>query len=1131
MKKTRELLKKNTSMYKLLVTMLFIVPVIAAIFISLKSSERTGAATTGTVTAASLFVRTGPGTTYDKLTVNGNTVMLSKGDYVAISYETNGWYYVTASYKGTKITGFVSAAYIATNGTIPTAAPSATPTPRTSVTKTPTPKPTATPTPRSQLTTEVVKEGFPLIGYVTAGRLNVRKGPGTENEKIDGIDKDQKVTVQEATKAKTGEYWYKISYKSGSLTKEGYVSAEYIAVDLASKATPTPTPTNKPENTPTPEATKAPEGPTPTPKISKEAVTEGFPYTGFCNTSGLNVRKGPGTSYERVTSITLNQYVTLLGYKLAADGKVWYEVTFAKNDVTYKGYASSTYISVVLPTPTPEPTATSTPVPTATPEVKETPTPTSTPAPEIEFVGEQIEKEDIEGLLFYSYSYTGIVNTYQLNMRDMPEATAATINTYPEGTKVLVLDRVLTGSTQWYKVAVKRNGIIDLGYLSAKYTKLVFTEEVYAYIIEDGVKLRNTTSSTSSFVKAGDGSIVALLSGTEVYVTAEENKGGQKWFKIKTPEGITGYILSTELEIFEGNMLVVTPTPTPTDTPTPTPTKVPGTESTPTPVPTQGGILGGTPTPVPTKPVFDAETGKQMYHYYVYEVLNGVATLSEQGLDYYFPAISMTAPIGYLFDHNEVFPETVTTGYSSFIKAHMLEQDETYYYYYVRDPNIAIQEEWNPEMTAEEFESYMDSQGFPETYKPYLREIHWKHPNWILTADRNGISWDDAIASENVAGRNLIPNSYNIAWKSLENGAYSWEKDQFIVYDGSSWVTASAGALAYFIDPRNWLNETNIFMFESLVYKPDYQTVEGVEALLVNTPFYHTSYSYVDSNGVYRTTTYAETFIVAAEYSGVSPYHLASRVRQEIVTSSTTVSDSATGTVSGYEGLYNFYNIGAYHSTVSGGAIKNGLKYARNGASNNDALNTGSLIPWTDPFRAIVGGAYVIGQNYINRGQDTIYLQKFNMTADNTFTHQYMANVVAPSSESKRMATAYTDLSTPVTFSIPVFENMPNENSPKPGEAYSPNNWLKSLIVYDNNGIEKSLAPEFSISVDQEYYVSVPLDCDYIQIVATPVSGKASVVGNGVVGLNYGMNTFIIQVIAEDGSNRNYILNIVRQEY
>ena len=1107
---------KTSFTIKAFAALLVMIPVMLMVFSHLKADSRASAATTGTVTASSLYVRTGPGTNYDKVTVDGSAVLLAKGDYVAISYESSGWYYITASYKGKKVTGYVSAAYIATAGNIPTGAPSATPTkaPTATPTKAASATKTPTPTPKSVLTTEVVKDGFPLTGYVTAGSLNVRDGAGTEKTRIDGIKSGQKVTITEALKAKSGEYWYHITYTVNGTQKTGYVSAAYVSVDVSSKVTPTPTPGSK--TTPTP----VPTGGT---KVTTDVMISGFPYTGYCTSSGLNIRKGPNISREKVTSISKDQQVTVTGFEYDPEvsGKVWYKVTFTKNNVTYSGYASALYIAVNVPV------ATSTPAPTKAPDATATPTPkpTATPTPAVSFTGDEIKLSEVDKSEITSFTFTGIVNTYQLNLRSTTATDSAATGIYPQGTKVIILDRVTENGLQWYKVAVKSGGQVGYGYMSAKYTKLTFTENVYAVVTEDGLRLANTASQTSAYVKDGNGNIVSLPAGTEVEVIDETNLNGTKWFKIRTKSGFEGYITATSADLIAelSPEPVATPTPKPAATATPVPQQT-------TPVPTQDPNNTPTPSPVPTKEVYDPYTGRQMYHYYVYTVINGVTSLLTSGVDYYFPAISMSAPIGYIFDDMEVFPADLTTGFTSFIKAHNMTCDETYYYYYVRDPNAQTVSDWNSGMSSAEFESYMDSQGFPESYKPYLRSIHAAYPSWILKAMQTGISWDDAVSSENVVGRNLIPNSYGIAWKSLETGAYSWATDTFILYDGSTWVTASAATLGYFMDPRNWLNSTNIFMFESLVYQPDYQTVEGVEALLVNTPFYHTSYTYIDDGGVPRTITYAETFIIAANYSGVSPYHLAARVRQEIVTSSTTVSNSATGTVDGYEGLYNFYNIGAYHSTVKGGAIINGLKYARNGASNSDELNDSSLIPWTDPYRAIVGGAYIIGRNYINRGQDTIYLQKFNMTADNTFMHQYMANVVAPSSESKRMATAYTDVTTPVTFSIPVFDNMPDEPSPKPGTEYNPNNWLKNIVVYTSDGNGMALIPSFNASIDQEYYVTVSGSTDMVQIASETVSSKATVYGNGMVGLNYGINTFVITVTAENGDVRNYVVHVVRQE-
>ena len=124
------------------------------------------------------------------------------------------------------------------------------------------------------------------------------------------------------------------------------------------------------------------------------------------------------------------------------------------------------------------------------------------------------------------------------------------------------------------------------------------------------------------------------------------------------------------------------------------------------------------------------------------------------------------------------------------------------------------------------------------------------------------------------------------------------------------------------------------------------------------------AFTYKDDSSDSKTMKYSDAFMAAASESGVSPYHLASRVKQEVVVSSALMSSSVSGKVAGYEGIYNFYNIGAYNSTASGGAIANGLKWASTG--------TTYLRPWDSPYKSIVGGASYIGKNYINVGQNTL---------------------------------------------------------------------------------------------------------------------------------------------------------------
>ena len=82
--------------------------------------------------------------------------------------------------------------------------------------------------------------------------------------------------------------------------------------------------------------------------------------------------------------------------------------------------------------------------------------------------------------------------------------------------------------------------------------------------------------------------------------------------------------------------------------------------------------------------------------------------------------------------------------------------------------------------------------------------------------------------------------------------------------------------------------------------------------------------------------------------------------------------------------------------------MQNGLKYAMQTDDTN-------MRPWNTRYRAVVGGAINLGKWYINRGQDTIYYEKFDIK---NFSHQYMTNVLAPRSEATRAKTAQVHLTT-----------------------------------------------------------------------------------------------------------------------
>ena len=433
-------------------------------------------------------------------------------------------------------------------------------------------------------------------------------------------------------------------------------------------------------------------------------------------------------------------------------------------------------------------------------------------------------------------------------------------------------------------------------------------------------------------------------------------------------------------------------------------------------------------------------------------------------------------------------------------------------------------------LTDKEFKKEMIRQGFPSSYIEALQALHEKYPKWTFKAYQTGIDWSTAVDNEGKVGLNLISNSRSGDWKSQEEGAYNAATGTYIPFDGSSWVTASEKAVRYYMDPRNFLTESGIFQFESLEYQKDIQDQNGVENVLKNTPMYKASYEYTDDTGKSVTTIYSNTFMDAAALSGVSPYHLASRVKQEVVTGPTSMSSSVSGTVKGYEGIYNFYNIGANNSTKAGGAVANGLAWA-----NKD---TTYMRPWTTQYKAIVGGAQYLGSNYINIGQNTLYLQKFNVTANNTYNHQYMSNIEAPWSEALKTAEAYgtdkADMS--LVFSIPVYSGMPSVVCPSPsGEAQqelktvSTNNYLKSLSVKGY-----SFKSPFKSGDDghETYSLKVKKSVSSIRINASPVSTTAKVSGNGKKKLaaKVKTKTYVVKVKAESGDVRKYKIKVNRKK-
>lgn len=410
-----------------------------------------------------------------------------------------------------------------------------------------------------------------------------------------------------------------------------------------------------------------------------------------------------------------------------------------------------------------------------------------------------------------------------------------------------------------------------------------------------------------------------------------------------------------------------------------------------------------------------------------------------------------------------------------------------------------------------DFESYMTKQGFPESYKPYLRKLHEQHPKWIFTAQKLGVDWNTALKEECVVGRNLVHSSALASWKSMEKGAYDFNGGYWYGLDGS-WVAASKEIIMYYMDPRNFLNDTYIFMFENQSYDPSYQTESGVKTILADT-FMSGSYTCPDTKKKY---TYSQTFMDAAKKSGVSPYHLASRCRNE---QGVNGAPQSLGTVKGYENYFNFFDIQAY-ATSTMTAAEMGCKYAK-------TTNPTYLLPWTNQYKSIVGGSIFLGTGYITKGQDTLYLQKFDMVdgGNGLYYHQYMTCVFGQANEAISLKNAYSQdiLNSAMEFKIPVYNNMPDKLCPKPTSSGDNNNYLKSLSVSGT-----SISPKFD-KFTASYTAKVNAEVSSVTVNANPLGKSAKVSGNGKVSLKTGENTIKVTCTAASGVKRTYTIKITRK--
>lgn len=304
-----------------------------------------------------------------------------------------------------------------------------------------------------------------------------------------------------------------------------------------------------------------------------------------------------------------------------------------------------------------------------------------------------------------------------------------------------------------------------------------------------------------------------------------------------------------------------------------------------------------------------------------------------------------------------------------------------------------------------DFEAYLNKQGFPESYKSGLRALHAEHPNWVFKAYKTGYNWSSAVSKQKANGGNLVSGSYPSSYR---------DPDDKYTQPEPGWYKASKTVIAHYMDPRNFLNESGIYQFMVHKFDSKSQSASTVKSVIKGSFM-----EGVDPPGSY--STYQSLIYAAGKTTNVNPNVLAAMIIQE---QGWNGSKMVSGKVSGYKGIYNFFNIGAY-PTSSMSAVERGLWYASCSGSYSR--------PWNSPYKSIKGGAQFYAESYVECGQDSYYTKKFNVKngLNNVGRHQYMTNVSGAASEGGIVKRGYSSNSK-ITFEIPVYNSMPSRACPLP---------------------------------------------------------------------------------------------------
>ena len=296
----------------------------------------------------------------------------------------------------------------------------------------------------------------------------------------------------------------------------------------------------------------------------------------------------------------------------------------------------------------------------------------------------------------------------------------------------------------------------------------------------------------------------------------------------------------------------------------------------------------------------------------------------------------------------------------------------------------------------------IDNNKYPG-FKTQINNLKSKHSNYTFLVYYTGLDWNEVLTSEyqyhGVSPLNLfqVGTKYNGMWQCPICGNRN--------YDNGSWCCASLEAISYMMDPRNSINESDIFQFKDL---------EGADAS------YDDIARAVSGYGAYLNNSEAiQAIYDASKQYNINPYFLVAKIINEHGKNGSTLSNGK-GYNGNYVGYYNYFNIGSYG----------------NGAATiiNSGLSRAQKEGWNSIRASILGGTAVVKESYITRySQNTLYYQKFNVSGRSALgSHQYQQNIMAAQTQGASLKNYYGSNNSEFVFIIPLYENMPKTFSARP---------------------------------------------------------------------------------------------------